>query len=329
LQSYLLYLICRLFLGLMRFLPRRAGLLLADSLACLAYYLDFRHRHIVRVNLIIAFPELSRREHARIGRQSFRNVARNALELGRFPLLSPENISTLVQYDPEFGLANYLAAKKKGKGILYITGHFSAWELLPAAHALYGHPLHFITRPLDNAPLESYLLQLREKFGNKVLSKKDSARRVLEAIKAREGVGILMDHNTTLQEGTFATLFGLPAATTTSVALFALRTGAAVLPGYMTPLRNGRYTVKFLPDIDLIRTGDMTRDVQLNTELFNQVMEGIIREQPEAWLWGHKRWKNQPEGNPDLYGLSREDLLKFLGEARSGKNTSSQISRIT
>lgn len=304
----------RVTLAVFRILPRAAAVLILDLLAMLAFYLDARHRHIARVNLRIAFPELSRREHDHIARKSFCNTARNLLEVSRIPILTRESISALATYDPNFGLNNFEAARSKGKGILYLTGHFSSWELLPTAHALHGYPLSFITRPLDVAPLERYMLRVREAAGNRVISKRNSARQILRTLHAGASVGILMDQNTSLQEGLYAEFFGLPAATTSSVALFALRTEAPVLPGYLTPMRNGRYTIKFLPPIEPLRTGETARDIELNTRLFNEVFERIIREQPESWLWGHRRWKNLPSGYPDLYRLSSTELDAFLAK---------------
>jgi KDO2-lipid IV(A) lauroyltransferase len=313
LESYLVYFLTRAAAGLMRTLPRASAARFLDLVAAIAYLVDPKHRHIARVNLKIALPELSARERERIGRESFKNTARNLLEISRMTKLTPGKISTLVEYDPECGLNNYETARSAGRGILYITGHFSAWELLPTAHALYGHPLRFVTRPLDNRVLEQYLLRIREAAGNQVISKKNAARQILETLKSAGSVGILMDQNIQPQEGVFVDLFGIPAATTSSVALFALRTDAPVLPGYLTPMREGRYIIKFLPPVPLVRTGDKAQDVFINTRLFNRVMERIIREQPESWLWGHKRWWYQPPGNPpNLYRLSEKELDRFL-----------------
>jgi KDO2-lipid IV(A) lauroyltransferase len=314
LQSYLVYAVARVTLALFRILPRALSVFALNFLATLTFYLDARHRRIARVNLKIAFPELSHREHDRIARKSFCNSARNLLEVSRLARLTKDSIAALVTYDHDFGLNNFETARSKGKGILYLTGHFSSWELLPTAHALHGYPLSFLTRPLDIAPLERYMLRVREAAGNRVISKKNSARQILQTLKAGASVGILMDQNTSLQEGIFADFFGLPAATTSSVALFALRTQAPVLPGYLTPMRNGRYTIKFLPPIEPLRTGEMGRDIELNTRLFNEALERIIREQPESWLWGHRRWKNQPPGHPDLYSLSPSELEAFLAK---------------
>jgi KDO2-lipid IV(A) lauroyltransferase len=317
LDSYFVYILIRLSIGFFRVVPRSLGILLIKILASGVYFLDVRHRHIARVNLRIAFPDLSQRERGLIARKSFQNTAMNLLEISHLPLLSSKNISSIAEYDTGQGLGNYFAARAMGKGILYLTGHFSSWELLPAAHALHGYPLSFITRPLDNPVLERYLLKMRQSKGNQVINKKNSARQILRNLQSGGTVGILMDQNSSLQEGVFVDFFGIPAATSTSVALFALRTDAPVLTGYLTPMRRGRYTIKFLPPIKVIRTGDMSHDLKANTRMFNQVLEGIVREQPESWLWGHKRWKYQPPENPqDLYRLSPKELSDFLDRTR-------------
>jgi KDO2-lipid IV(A) lauroyltransferase len=317
LKSYPLYILARLVMGIFRILPRTPGIWIIRFLAACAFSLDRRHSHIANVNLKIAFPELSDRERKRIARASFQNAAMNLLEVSRMSSLTSGNITALVDYDREHGLANYRAAREKGKGILYLTGHFSSWELLPTAHALHGYPLSFVTRPLDNALLERYLLQIRESNGNAVINKKNSVRQILKNLKEGRSTGILMDQNTSLKEGKFVDFFGIPAATSTSVAMLALRTDAPVLPGYLTPLRRGRYTIRFLPPVDIIRTGNKDHDLTENTRRLNEVLETIVREQPESWLWGHKRWSYQPEGNPpNLYSLSPNELSEFIKKHR-------------
>jgi KDO2-lipid IV(A) lauroyltransferase len=313
LDTWLVYILARLVIAFFRAIPRAAGAAVIRLLAAVFYYLDARHRHIADVNLRIAFPDMPRRLRNVTARRCFQNAGMNLLEISRFDMLTPENISGLADYDKTAGLENYRAALSRGKGILYLTGHFSSWELLPAAHALHGYPLSFTTRPLDNARLEKYLRRVRESKGNIVIYKKDSARRILRELKAGRTAGVLMDHNVSPAEGIFADFFGVPAATSTGVALLALRTGAPVLPGYLTPRRGGRYTIKFLPPIDMARTGDTTEDLRVNTRRLNGVLERIIREQPESWLWGHKRWKSRPPEDPrDIYSLSPREFDEFL-----------------
>ncbi len=317
LVSRFTYWLVRIAAFILRLLPRPLGVTMLRALAVMAYYLDFRHRRIARTNLTIAFPELPRKSRNRIALKSFQNTAMNLLEISRLSALTRQNIASLVTYDPENGINNYREACAKGKGILYLTGHFSAWELLPAAHALHGHPLSFVTRPLDNAPLDRYMHNLRESNGNRVISKKNSVRQILQELKSGGAAGILIDQNTSLHEGMFVDFFGLPAATTTGLAVLALHTEAPVLAGYLTPMRDGRYIIRFLPPIEAMRTGNMQQDIASNTRKFNEILERIIREQPESWLWGHKRWKFQPLENPqDLYALPPKKLMDFLKKRR-------------
>ncbi len=74
----------------------------------------------------------------------------------------------------------------------------------------------------------------------------------------------------------------------------ALKTGAAVVPVYNVRQPDGRYTVFFEPEIPLIRTGDMERDIEVNTALYNQAIERYVRRHPEQWFWVHRRWKTRP-----------------------------------
>ena len=317
-NTWLIYFLARLVIAFFRVIPHAAGAVVVRLLATVFYCLDARHRHIADVNLRIAFPEMPHWRRNTIARRSFQNAGMNLLEISRLDLLTPENISNLADYDETDGLDNYRAALSQGKGILYLTGHFSSWELLPTAHALHGYPLSFTTRPLDNARLEKYLRRVRESKGNTVIYKKDSARRILKELKAGRAVGVLMDQNVNPAEGIFANFFGIPASTSTGVALLALRTEAPVLTGYLTPQRNGRYIFKFLPPIYMTRTGDTNEDLHVNTQRLNDVLERIIREQPESWLWGHKRWKSRPPDDPrDIYSLSPRELDEFLRAAKT------------
>jgi KDO2-lipid IV(A) lauroyltransferase len=125
---------------------------------------------------------------------------------------------------------------------------------------------------------------------------------VLKALRRNEAVGILFDQNTTGSEGVFAEFFGIPAATTPSIALFALRTGAAVVPGFLVwdeALKKHR--LRLDPLVELVNTGDLDRDVLENTTRFNRILEDYVRQYPDQWLWIHRRWKTRPDGEPPLY----------------------------
>jgi KDO2-lipid IV(A) lauroyltransferase len=299
-KDFIAYILAITFIKFLGALPRRVALSLAKFIATVAFYVDGRHRRVMMKNIGVALPQLNETETRRIARAAFRNIGRLAVEVSKFPSLTRDNIARLVTYDAVDGADNFQRAYKKGKGVLFLTGHFSSWELLPFAHALYGHPLKFIVRPLDSALFDKFFNTYRSLSGNVPIPKRNSLRQVLESLRAGEGVGILIDQNVQASEGVFVDFFGRPACTTTSLAVLALRTGAPVVPGYLVrnPDRE-TYRMVFYREVELIRTGNRERDILENTQRFTKVIEDIVRKHPDQWLWGHRRWKTRPDHDPD------------------------------
>ena len=288
-------LIVRLFAAM----PRRIAYPTAKTLARLGFHLARRQRRAGLHNLQMAFPELSQNARERILRGSFENLGRLLVEFTHLPELNKGNICRFVVHD---GLENYLEGLRRGRGVIFMTAHFGAWELSSFAHAVYGYPLRFVVRPIDNTRVERLISTYRTRSGNIPIERRSAARDILKALRQNEAVGILFDQNTTRSEGVFAEFFGIPAATTPALALFALRTGAAVVPGFLiwdASLRKHR--LRLDPPVQLIETGNLDHDVLENTKIFNKILEAYIRAYPDQWLWIHRRWKTRPEGEASLY----------------------------
>src|ERR1700740_2597007 len=256
-------------------------------------------RKTAEVNLKLAFPEWTQEQRRAIMGQMTRNLGWMAAEFAGFPQYRRKNIRQWVVLD---GHENFLAGQSRGKGVLYLTGHIGAWELSSYAHALYGFPLHYMARPLDNPRVDALINRYRCLSGNQPIFKNESARTLLKILHGSGTVGILADQNTMPQEGVFVEFFGKTACTTTGIARLALHTEAAVVPGYAYWDDGiGKYRLRFEPAVELIRTGDTERDVLVNTQKFAKVIEEIIRKYPEQWVWVHARWKTRPKGEPGLY----------------------------
>jgi KDO2-lipid IV(A) lauroyltransferase len=250
-------------------------------------------------NLRLAFPEWTDGRRRSTLKKMTRNLGWMAAEFARMPSYTKENIESVVILD---GHENFLAGHSRGKGVLYLTGHIGAWELSSFAHALYGFPLHYMARPLDNKPLDAMVNEYRGLSGNKPIFKNESARVMLRILKEAGTVGILADQNTMPGEGVFVDFFGTPACTTTGIARVALHTNAAVVPGYAYWDENLRkYRLRFEPPVELVRTGDAERDIAENTQRFAKVIEEIVRKYPEQWVWIHARWKARPNGEEPIY----------------------------
>lgn len=276
-------------------LARAAGIVFAWTV----YLLHFRLRQVGMRNLALAFPERSKGERARILRGEFTSLGRQLAEVCKLPRYTAENVDEVVVYD---GFENYERALARGKGVLFLTGHIGGWELSAFTHSLHGHPVHIVMRPMDNVYLDRLIRRYRTLHGNKTVDKDDSVRGLLAAMKQGETVGILMDTNMTPPQGVFVDFFRIPACTATGLARIALRTDAAVVPGFtLWDPGLGKYRLRFDPALELIRTDDNEADVVANTQLFTKVIEDYVRRYPGQWLWVHRRWKTRPAGEPPLY----------------------------
>jgi len=280
-------------------LPRGAARGLAAFVTKLLFSLQPRLKKTAEFNLRLAFPDWTDAQRTEMTRKMVRNLGWMAAEFARFPRLTKENIEELVILD---GHENFLEGQRRGKGVLYLTGHIGAWELSSFAHALYGYPLHYMARPLDNKRLDALVNEYRCASGNRPVFKNESARVMLKILKESGTVGILADQNTMPEEGVFVDFFGKFACTTTGIARVALHTGAAVVPGYAYWDETiQKYRLRFEPALELVRTGDSERDVFENTQRFSKALEEIIRKHPDQWVWVHKRWKTRPKDEPALY----------------------------
>jgi Kdo2-lipid IVA lauroyltransferase/acyltransferase len=298
-RTWIEYIVAWTILKVVSLAPRAVALKAGravGALACAA--LPHLRRH-AEINLRLAFPDSDERERKRIRRGVFRNLGRLLGEISQFPRLNRENISSVVIYE---GLENYLDAVAQGRGVILLTGHIGAWELSVYAHSIYGRPMSFLARRIDNPLVERLAESYRARYGNRSIDKRGSVREVLKTLKSGGVVGILADLNTSCEEGVFCDFFGVKACSTAGVATLALRTGAVVLPGYLIWDEKARiHRLHFEPPIDTINTGAQKEDVIANTARYAKVLEAIIRRHPDQWLWIHRRWRTRPEGEPEIY----------------------------
>jgi len=286
-------------LELLGWLPRPLARAAGAALVAVAYRLRPPLVRAAHTNLRLAFPEWPEEKRQRVLRGLIRQMGWMAAEFAHFPKYTRESIAQVVVLD---GFENFAAAQERGKGVLFLTGHMSAWELAPFAQALYGHPLHYLTRPIENRRVNALVNRYRCLSGNQPVDKNQSARVVLNLLHSGGTVGLLIDHNTSRDEGVFVDFFGIPACTTAGLARLALHTDAAVVPGFILwDAGLGKYRLRFEPAVEITRTGNEPADILENTARFTRVVEDFVRRYPEQWLWVHKRWKTRPPGEMPLY----------------------------
>src|SRR5437660_1655275 len=292
------YGLARFMLAVFASLPLKVAMRVAASLAvCFSWFAWRLRRHGER-NLEIAFPELAMRERRLLLRRAFGNLGRL---LGVFSQFSNDSqrLQELIVCE---GLDHLRQARAAGRGVILFTGHVGAWELSSFALSLFGYPLSFLVRRIDNPKIEALVDRARTRSGNRTIDKRSAVREMLQILQNRGTVGILVDLNTLDREAIFVDFFGVQAGTTFMVAKLALRTGAAVLPVF-APWDKKRkcFRLKIDEPLSFRSSGDQTEDVRSLTQLYTAVVEKYVRRYPDQWLWIHRRWKTRPPGEPEIY----------------------------
>lgn len=273
-------------------LPRRVAFRFGELIGELMFRVMKRRRMIGYKNLDIAFgDEVSLQRKEQILRATFRNLGKSLVEVIHFPKMSKSYLQEKVHI---IGHEHYVAARSKGRGVIYLTAHFGNWEMSSHVQSAVGDPVSIVVRPLDNKYLDHVLSKLRTLHGNTLLARGNGLKRIIAALKNKETVGILMDQNMLRSKGIFVDFFGKPACTTPVIALLALRYEVPVIPAFIVRTGFDTHTVYVEPEVEIERTGDTPKDLTLNTARFNIIIEQFVRRYPDQWFWIHNRWKNQP-----------------------------------
>jgi KDO2-lipid IV(A) lauroyltransferase len=276
------------FLGLF---SRKWAVRISDFLGGILFNVAKKHRRIVLDNLTYAFGhEKQPEEIEKIAQQVFINLVRVVLEIAWSLQLDERHISKHFKID---GYHHIKKAYEKGKGVLVLTAHFGNWELLSVIGGMIKFPQSVVVRPLDFKPLDHYVFKLRTRFGGKMIPKQRSFRKIIRRLHFGEMVYLLMDQNVDWYEGVFVDFMGHRACTNKGLALLALKTGAAVVPVFMVREKSG-FRAEFGPEIITVQTGDRQKDIEINTQEYNRVIENVVRRYPDQWFWVHQRWKTKP-----------------------------------
>jgi len=287
----------RAVLGLFRRLTLQRGMALGRAVGRLGFWFPKLRRTGER-NFELAFPDLPDYERRRLLRGSFENLGRL---LAIFSHFADDRQAVKEMFAVE-GLEHFAGASAQGHGVILFTGHVGAWELSSFGLSLFGHPLSFLVRRIDNPKIEAMIDRIRSGPGNRTIDKRSAAREMLAILREGGTLGILVDLNTLGREAIFVDFFGIPAATTFIVAKLALRTGASVLPVF-APWDDDhkRFRLKIGAPLPMERTGDEDEDVRRLTQQYTRVVEDCVRRYPDQWLWIHRRWKTRPEGEAGIY----------------------------
>ncbi len=253
----------------------------------LAYRVDARHRRVALRNLERAFPARDEADRVEIARGVFAHFGSVMAELLKVSTMKADDVLALVETEGDEHCWNALKAKR---GIICFTGHFGYWEVQAIASAARFVPISVLARRLDNPYLHTMLEDIRTMTGNQVIYRHGAIRRILRELAANRAVAMLIDQHLQ-RDAVMVDFFRRPAATTSALAVLALRTGAIVLPVFALPLPGGRYKLVYEHPVEPPRE-DSPDAIREFTQRCTDVLEMYVRKHPEQWLWMHRRWRD-------------------------------------
>jgi KDO2-lipid IV(A) lauroyltransferase len=164
---------------------------------------------------------------------------------------------------------------------------------------LIGDSIMVIAKPMKkNMRVDQFITKIRSAAGLEVVSSIKASRIVIKALSQNRVVGILIDQRAKRSEGIWADFFGKKAPTTPGLAVLAMKTGAPVVPVFMVRDGFGKHRLVIQEPLELVHTGDIKKDVEANTQLFNHTLESMIRQYPDQWFWVHRRWERKKRVSP-------------------------------
>ncbi|MCO6430731.1 MAG: hypothetical protein J5J00_07700 [Deltaproteobacteria bacterium] len=299
LVDYLVYLLIRGCFWLIAVLPQRLALALLTGLVRGVLMLLPRYRRIADRNLKQAFPESTPEWRRSIFNDSCASLARLILDFARIKRLNEEWVKRNVEI-PEIDKVDQILRTPGRRSAIFVTGHLGSFELLAHSANILGYPQSFIVRNFKNEFIDRWWNTRRESQGNIVINRKGAFRTVINALESGRDVGILFDQNTKRNHAVFVDFFGRPAATTKTVGLAALKTEAIILVVSIQYKGNDQYRINWEHcDFEATyRDNEIGSDekVKYITEVVSKKYEEMIRRDPGAWFWLHRRWKTAPEG---------------------------------
>lgn len=209
-----------------------------------------------------------------------------------------------------------LIQKLKEKPALYITAHIGNFEYFSSFFYHYGMKHNVIARKMDNPYIDRWLKNQREKYGHKIVYQEGSIYYIGNGFTRNENTFMLIDHRPPMKYGVWVSFFNMPAFTLLVPAYFALMQDINVVPVFCLR-EKGKHRIIMYGPVPTIRSFDKKFNIWANTQRYTQIIEHIIRQYPEQYLWSYKRWKSQP--SKEELRLYDQNLNKFQNEDLSYK----------
>ena len=287
------YILFLLLYHTVRIIPLKMAYAISISLFKLLYLVDGRHRRRSIQHIMHAGVKNNKKEAAVLAQASFASFAKLLVEI----IKSDQYYSRdKMNIRGNQRTIDYLLDKNaKQHNVILVTAHYGNWEVAGHALAEYiGLPMSSIMRPFANPLIGKLILKNRASELHEMVDKRGGIKGMLKALKANKIATFLVDQHASTKDGGVETLFfGQPCRTHSAPALLHLKTGVPIMPE-LTRRVDDDFHFEFVVGelIEYTPTGDKEQDIKNITQLYTTALEKMIAEQPEQWLWTHRRWLN-------------------------------------
>lgn len=285
-----------IFLGftVIRFIPKRLLVSFAKTTGKLAYYIAFKHRNITLDNLTLAFGKTkTKAEYKKITQKVFQEIILTGCEtIFTFFHKNRQYIKNKVPVD---GLENLTLALLEKKGVILLSAHFGNFPLLCTRLSQENFSLKTIIRYPDEKYVQRLLAKMSAKANVQFISARPRNKCVKLSIRHLRQNGVLcLLADQSKNSGVFVEFFGQLSGTAAGPAVMALRTGAPILPAFITRDNKNNHKITIHPALTVSPSGDFNADVLEITQKFTNIIEDYTKLYPEQWWWLHQRWKHKP-----------------------------------
>jgi lauroyl/myristoyl acyltransferase len=274
--------------------PRRARLTIAGSATVLIYYGWISKRRVTIENMAQILGTTTRDLRARrLARVSWRNFGRYVSDFIYLPNTTRDAIISRLQdtTPPPGSYAMVDKAREAGKGVILVSTHFGAYDV--AGIAVANHcPVYLIVETIKDPRMDHMWQQQRNDLGMEVLRIEKTPRQILRVLQENGVVAVAVDRPVPPGEGVPITFFGRECWVPGGIAQIALKSGAAILPGYC--IYDEDYSATYYLGAGPIISPEPTRDrkgdvIRLTQQMFDAV-EVQIRSRPDQWAMFRRFW---------------------------------------
>ena len=300
----LTYLIVKFLGAVITRLPISVALAFGRLIGVAGYYISVKHKSIVYSNLKIAFARTKKpSEIKRIVKQLFRNYGQNIIELFRLPQIYRAGCEKFVKVE---GKEHVHEALKKQKGVILLAMHCGSWEISSLMGEILKHPYKVVAKPQDkHSRLDSLLNSYRECAGTSVITRGRGTRELIESLRRNEVVGMVVDQGG--KDGALVKFFGRLASMSVGAIRLGLKLDVPICFSIIVREKGPNHRLTIHSPLELVKTGDVEKDVITNLNSIVRLMEQYITKYPSEYMWFYKIWK-----------YSKEATTVILHEGKAG-----------